>query len=196
MVTGWRAMKKSWFEPYLTSLMVDQTDILDSWRQQIPALSGRTKNFENWLLVELVDRVSRSGKIRAVRTHGHFSDAKIKAREVDGLSGRKSEAVHLSPDISIRLKKTNFIISSEIKTGLAPKEILNDIKIVKHYKKKKVCNHAEFIWVVLLPDGVVEKQSSDNSFEKIFHTMQQDYPEISFVKKEIAPWLILVIGVD
>ena len=188
-------MKKSWFEPYLTSLLADQTDTLDSWRRQIPALSGRTKNFENWLLVELVDRVSRSGKIRAVRTNGHFSEAKIKAREVGGLSGRKSEAVHLSPDISIRLKKEDCIVSSEIKTGLAPKEIFNDIKIVKHYKKKGICNQAEFIWVVLLPDGVKERQSSGKSFEKILHRMQQDYPEISFLQKEITPWLILVIGV-
>jgi hypothetical protein len=188
-------MKKSWFEPYLTSLLVDRTDTLDSWRRQIPALSGRTKNFENWLLVELVDRVSRSGKIRAVRTNGHFSDAKIKASEVDGLSGRKSEAVHLSPDISIRLKKEDRSVSSEIKTGLAPKEIFNDIKIVKHYKKKEVCNHAEFIWVVLLPDGDIERRSSGKSFEKIFHRMQQDYPEIFFVQKEITPWLILVVGV-
>ena len=116
-------MKKSWLEPYLTSLLVDRTNTLDSWRRQIPALSGRTKNFENWLLVELVDRVSQSGKIRAVRTNGQFSDAKIKASEVDGLSGRKAKAVHLSPDISIRLKKEDRSISSEIKTGLAPKEI-------------------------------------------------------------------------
>ncbi|MEM2112279.1 MAG: hypothetical protein QXX08_10470 [Candidatus Bathyarchaeia archaeon] len=130
-------MKKSWFESHLTSLLVDRTDTLDSWRRQIPALSGRTKNFENWLLVELVDRVIRSGKIRAVRTNGHFSDAKIKASEVNGLSGRKSEAVHLSPDISIRLKKDDCIVSLEIKTGLAPKEIFNDIKIVKLTRRRE-----------------------------------------------------------
>jgi hypothetical protein len=55
-------MGKSWLEPHLTSLLIGRRDILDSWRRQVPALSGRTKNFENWLLVELVDRVSRSGK--------------------------------------------------------------------------------------------------------------------------------------
>ena len=188
-------MRKSWLEPHLTSLLIDQKDTLDSWRSQVPTLSGRTKNFENWLLVELVDRALRSGEVRDIRTNGHFSDKKIKASEVDGLSGRKSKAVHLSPDISIRLKKGGRIVSSEIKTGLAPKEIFNDIKIVKHYKKKEVCDHAEFIWVVLLPDGEVERRSSGKSFEKIFQRMQQDYPEIFFLQKEIIPWLILVVGV-
>jgi hypothetical protein len=72
-------MKKSWIEPYLTTLLTERKDTLDSWRQQVPALSGRTKNFENWLLVELVDRVTRDGKARHVRTNGHFSETKIKA---------------------------------------------------------------------------------------------------------------------
>ena len=188
-------MKKSWLEPYLTSLLVDRTDTLDSWRKQIPALSGRTKNFENWLLVELVDRVSRSGKIRAVRTNGHFLDAKIKASEVDGLSGSKSKAVHLSPDISIRLKTGDRIVSSEIKTGLAPKEIFNDLKIVKHYKRARVCSQAEFAWVVLLPHGEVERLSSAKSLEKIYLRMQEDNPDFLFLRREITPWLILVVAV-
>ena len=188
-------MKKSWLEPHLTSLLVDRIDTLDSWRRQIPALSGRTKNFENWLLVELVDRVSRSGKIRAVRTNGHFSDKKVKASEIDGLSGRKSEAVHLSPDISIRLKTGGRIISSEIKTGLAPKEIFNDMEIVKHYRKTGVSNQAEFVWVVLLPDGEVERRSSAKSFEKIYLRMQKDNPDLSFVRREITSWLVLLVAV-
>jgi len=180
-------MRKSWLEPHLTSLLIDQKDVLNSWRRQVPALSGRTKNFENWLLVELVDRVSRSEKICDLRTNGHFSDKKIKASEVDGLSGSKSKAVHLSPDISIRLKTGNHIVSSEIKTGLAPKEIFNDLKIVKHYKRIGVCYQAEFVWVVLLPDGEVERRSSAKSLEKIYLRMQKDNPDFLFVRREIAP---------
>jgi len=65
-------MKKSRLEPHLTSLLIDQKDTLDSWRSQVPTLSGRTKNFENWLLAELVDRVLRSGEVRDIRTNGHF----------------------------------------------------------------------------------------------------------------------------
>jgi hypothetical protein len=188
-------MKKSWLEPYLTSLLVDRTNTLDSWRGQVPALSGRTKNFENWLLVELVDRALRGGGVRDIRTNGHFSDKKIKSSEVDGLSGRKSKAINLSADISIRLKKGGHIISSEIKTGLAPKEIFNDLKIVKHYKKKEVCNQAEIIWVVLLPDGEVERVSSAKSFKKIYLKMQEDNPDFLFLRREITPWLVLVVAV-
>jgi hypothetical protein len=188
-------MRKSWLEPHLTSLLIDRRNTLDSWRWQVPAFSGRTKNFENWLLVELVDRVSRSGKIRDLRTNGHFSDRKIKASEVDGLTGSKSKAVHLSPDISIRLKTGDRIISSEIKTGLAPNEIFNDMKIVKHYKKTGGSNQAEFAWVVLLPDGEVERRSSAKSFEKIYLRMQKDNPDLSFVRRKITPWLVLVVAV-
>jgi hypothetical protein len=188
-------MRKSWLEPYLTSLLIDRRDILVSWRGQVPALSGRTKNFENWLLVELVDRISRSGKIRDLRTNGHFSDKKIKASEIDGLSGSKSSAVHLSADISIRLKTGDRIVSSEIKTGLAPKEIFNDLKIVKHYKRVRVCSQAEFAWIVLLPDGEVERLSSAKSFEKIYLRMQEDNPDFLFLRREITPWLVLVVAV-
>jgi hypothetical protein len=189
-------MKKSWLEPYLTAVLTGRRHILDSWRRQVPALSGRTKNFENWLLVELVDRVSRSAKIRDLRTNGHFSDKKIKASEVDGLSGSKSKAVHLSPDISVRLKTGDRIVSSEIKTGLAPKEIFNDLKIVKHYNKEtRVCNQAEFAWVVLLPDGETERRSSAKSFEKIYLRMQEDNPDFLFVRREITPWLVSVVAV-
>ena len=42
-------MRKSWLEPHLTSLLIDQKDTLDSWRSQVPTLSGRTKNFENFV---------------------------------------------------------------------------------------------------------------------------------------------------
>jgi hypothetical protein len=200
--------QKPWLEPFVTKLLKERKETLNSWRRQIPALSGRAKNFENWLVVELVDRICKSGKARDIRTNGHFEEGKIPANEVDGLSGRKGEAVHLSPDISIRLKERLLrrgrhtyvwgggeVVSGEIKTGLAPKELLNDVKIVRHYKKKGVCEIAEFIWVVLLPEGEKEARSSLQSFEKVFHKMQQDFPEVLWVRKSITPWLILVVGV-
>ncbi len=188
-------MAKSWLEPYITSLLTGKRDILDSWRRQIPALSGRTKNFENWLLVELVDRVSRLGKIQKLRTNGNLSGKQIKAREVDGLSTRKREAISLSPDISILLDKDGFTICSEIKTGLAGKELLDDLKIVKHYKKKRICKQSEFVWVVLLPVGDIENRRSTKSFEKIYLRMQKDNSDLSFVRREITPWLVLVVAV-
>jgi len=188
-------MKKPWFEPHLTSLLSDRIDTLNNWRSQVPTLSGQTKNFETWLLVELVDRVSRSDNIRDLRTNGNLVGKKIRASEVFGLSGSKAKAVHLSPDISVRLKINNSVISAEIKTGLAPNEILNDLKIVQHYKKIGICNQAEFAWVVLLPNGDSESRSSTKSFEKIFQRIQDDNPALSFFRNAITPWMSLVVAV-
>jgi hypothetical protein len=69
--------------------------------------------------VELVDRVSRSGEIRDLRTNGHFSDKKIKASEV---GGSKSKAVHLNEIfVSARMLSEmwskNFEYWSEERTG-------------------------------------------------------------------------------
>jgi hypothetical protein len=104
----------------------------------VPALSGRTKNFENWLLVELVDRLWKSGLARDLRTNGHFREKKVKASDVKGLSGSKAKAVHLSADLSLRLRATGRIVSAEIKTGLARTEIFDDLKIVRHYNRREV----------------------------------------------------------
>jgi hypothetical protein len=188
-------MVMSWFEPHITSLLTDKQNILDSWRRQIPTIQGRTKNFENWLLVELVDRISRIAEVIKLRTNGNLSKIKIKAAEIDGLSGSKSKATHLSPDISILLNKDNSIICTEIKTGLAPKELLNDIKVVNHYTTIGVCKQAEFLWVVLLPVGEIENRRSAKSHEKTFKKMRENRQGFSFVRKEITPWLILVIAV-
>lgn len=188
-------MTKSWLEPHITSLLTDKKNILDSWRRQMPTIQGRTKNFENWLLVELVNRISKIDDVQKLRTNGNLSEIKIKAAEVNGLSGKKSEATHLSPDISILLAKDDVIICSEIKTGLARKELLNDLKIVQHYRNIGVCKQGEFVWVVLLPAGEIENRRSAKSFEKTYETMLENSQDFSFIKKEITPWLILVVAV-
>ena len=188
-------MAKSWLEPHITSLLTDKKGILDHWRRQTPTLSGRTKNFETWLLVELVDRVLQIGNILDLQTNGNLSGKKIKACEVDGLTGMKSEAKHLSPDIAIRLDKNDLTISSDIKTGLARKDLLNDLKIVKHYKKIGLSKQVEFVWVALLPVEEIKNRRAAKSFEKTYRIMLDDNPDLSFIRKEITPWMILVVAV-
>ena len=187
-------MAKSSLEPHITSLLTDKEGILDHWRRQIPALSGRTKNFENWLLVELVDRLLQTGKIIDLKTNGNLSGKKIKACEVDGLSNKKFEAEHLSPDIDIRFKD-GFTITSEIKTGLARKDLLNDFKIVQRYKEIGLSKQVEFVWVALLPVEDIMNLRAAKSFEKTYRVMLDDNPDLSFIRKEITPWMILVVAV-
>jgi hypothetical protein len=192
-------MTKSWFEPYITSILTEKEIILDNWRKQKPTISsGRIKNFETWLLVELVNCIfqRQADNICCLQTNGNLSSEKIKAAEVIGLAGRKFEAKHLSPDIAIRLVENDFTISAELKTGLARKDLLNDLIIVKHYKKIHVSKQAEFLWVTLLPSDDIKNSRAAKSFEKTFQIMINDNPDISFIRKEITPWLILVIAVN
>ncbi len=190
-------MAKSLLEPYVTSLLTDKKGILDHWRRQKLTLSNRTKNFENWLLVELVDRLLQTGKIIDLKTNGNLSGKKIKACDVAGLNNRKFKAVHLSPDIDIRLKD-GFTITSEIKTGLAPKDLLNDLKIVKHYKKIGLSKQIEFVWVTLLPAEDIFERRAAKSFEKTYQGMLDDKHnnDLSFIRKEITPWMILVVAIS
>jgi hypothetical protein len=78
---------------------------------------------------------------------------------------------------------------------LPPLEVFDDIKIIKHYNKIGVSNQAEFAWVVLLPDGDAERHSATKSFEKLYLKMQQTNPDLGFIRREIAPWLLGIVAV-
>jgi hypothetical protein len=144
--------------------------------------------------VELVDRLLKEGKIEELQTNGNLSGKKIKASEVEGLTNQKNRAQHLSPDIAVRLNKDIFTISSEIKTGLARKDLINDLTIVKHYRKMQLSTQVEFVWVALFPFEDIRTLRAAKSFEKTYRIMFDD-KDVSVIRKEITPWLILVVAV-
>lgn len=189
---------RSWLQPHLNEVLKKNTSVLDSWRCQRSTKAGRPKNFENWLLVELVHHLLKKGIVRELRTNGHFSETKVKARGVKKLSGPKAKAEHLSPDLSVRLRQKNRIVSIELKTGLAPKEILNDLRIVRHYNRIGISDWAEFGWVVLLPEKKDAMLSSQRTFKKISDKIQKEKPRFLLSKEYIKPWLIscVVVPID
>lgn len=188
-------MTTSWLQPHLAGLLSDRVTTLANWRQQEPALSGRPKNFENWLLVELVDHLWRSGEFVEVRTNGQFDGKKVKASDVAGLSGKKAQAKHLSTDLSARLKSTNRTVSAEIKTGLAPGVIVEDLLIVRHCNNAKVTDHGELAWVALLPVHEAAFRSATKTVEKAFSRLEREGPDFTFIRKDVQPWLIVVSAV-
>ena len=103
----------SWLWPHLKSVLEKHSQILASWRKQLPTQSGHTKNFENWILVEMVHSLIRTPGKKIVRTNGHFTDKKIKARDVKGLLSSKSKAKHLSADISVKYTEINRIVNAK-----------------------------------------------------------------------------------
>ncbi|MGH2362846.1 MAG: hypothetical protein ACRDGM_20150 [bacterium] len=184
---------ESWLQPHLEAVLRKRCAVLSRWRDQLPTLQGRTKNFENWVLVELVHEVLETGFVREVRTNGHFGP-KVKRRDVRGLSGSKSKAKHLSADFSVRLPSGRRL-SAEIKTGLAPKELLNDLRIVQHYNNAGVADRAELGWVVLLPKIDKTWRSCMKTFEKTCAKVRDEFDDFLLKKTNITNWLILCVAV-
>ncbi|HOQ78497.1 MAG TPA: hypothetical protein PLB65_07950 [Candidatus Cloacimonas sp.] len=187
--------KSSWLWPHLESILKQKRSTLLNWRKQIPTQQGRVKNFENWVLVELVNKLIENDEVLEVRTNGHFTDKKISVKDVENhlgreLKGSKSSAKNLSADISVKMKKlnpvtgNNFIYNAEIKTGLSPLEILNDLLIVKYYSEVSVADKAEFGWVVLLPEDEKAYASSLKTYKKICEKIETEYPDFTLLKSD------------
>jgi len=70
-----KAESNSWLWPHLKSILGQHEQTLSSWRntiKHVPTHGGRVKNFETWLLVELVHKLLSSPDVEKVRTNGHF----------------------------------------------------------------------------------------------------------------------------
>ena len=184
----------SWLQPHLDTVLRKHRSVLSSWRRQLPTLQGRTKNFETWLVVELVHQLLHTGFAQEVRTNGHFAQRKVRAGEVSRLGGSKAKAKYLSADLSVRLPSSRRL-SAEIKTGLAPKELLNDLRIVRHYNVTGVADRAEFGWVVLLPEAEETRKSALKTFEKTFAKLASEHKDYRLKRTDVTPWLISCVAV-
>lgn len=185
----------SWLQPHLESVLRNDraVAVLSSWRKQLPALSGRMKNFENWLLVELAHDV-RDGA-RVVLTNGFFAEGtdalapkRVKARDVRGLRGAASKATYLSADLSVRPKSGGYLIA-EIKTGMAKVELLDDLKRVRFYKQAGIATQAEVGWVVMLATDSTARRAGQEAFEKIRRELNGK-PDVLMKVTEITDWLL------
>jgi len=116
---------------------------LQDWRQQVPTGGNRVKNFENWLLVELVHRLRQAGA-NPVKTNGHMDGWRpsfwIKEKRFTRLQdwlrqqkvkGPKLDGGSIGPDVSVMLRSHQSPINIEIKTQLSRQELLVDALVVK-----------------------------------------------------------------
>ena len=181
--------ERSWLAPHLDRVLRRRRAVLSSWRDQLPTLQGRTRNFENWLLVELVHDLLQQGF--EVRTNGQFDERRVAPREVYGLSGRKARAMNLSADLTVRSRKGCF--SAEIKTGLAAARILDDLRIVKHYNDARITNRAEFGWVSILPKDTERRAAALKSVEKILTRIRSEPVNFAVKRTDIEKWLICCV---
>ena len=198
----------SWLWPHFKSILGQHEQTLSSWCKQVPTQQGRIKNFENWLLVELVHKLAESTDVKEVRTNGHFTEKKISVRDVERrlgekLKGSKAKANNLSADISIKYHEINpatgknIVKSAEIKTGLSPIEIMDDLLIVKYYNVALISDQAEFGWVVLLPKDEKGRESSQKTYEKITKAIETKCTYFTLLKsdKKDSGWLLFCVTV-
>ncbi len=165
---------ESWLLPHLTQSLRRRQSVLSSWRDQQPTLGGRIRNFENWLLVELVHELVSAGF--EVRTNGQFDERKVAPANVPNLSGRKALAKNLSADLAVRSGSRTY--SAEIKTGLDRARILDDLRIVKHYHDAKIANRCELAWVTLMPRDSGGHASALKSVSRTISEIQREHGNV------------------
>ena len=171
---------ESWLQPHLEAVLRNGCSVLSSWRNQIPTLQGRIKNFENWLLVELNHQLLGTGFARKVLTNGFFAEGKdthepkrVRAADVSDLRGPKSKATYLSADLSVKPTSGGYLIA-EIKTGMAWVELSDDLKIVRHYNRERIADRAELGWVVILPTDSRSRRSCEKTFGRICDRLRDE----------------------
>ena len=179
--------KLDWFEKIVNNLLIDQAKILDNWRKQTLTKSQRVKNFENWLLVELVCKLQEKG-VKNIKTNGIIQPRSYK--EMPKLKGRKGKSHSISPDISFKFPDSDLILNVEIKTQSGFQEIINDIVLVKHHNnEEKLLNYKScFLWVIISPNDHVLSQRVWSNTEK---AIEKIHMQIGVALKliEINPWL-------
>ena len=102
----------SLLEKVVRELLAERVDVLQHWREQVPTLGNRVKNFENWLLVELVHKLRVEGA-DPIKTNGFLpdwrptywnkSDRFLRVQEYlrsCRFKGPKIDVKSLSPDLS------------------------------------------------------------------------------------------------
>jgi len=168
-------------------LLGERSDVLDHWRRQRLTTSGRVKNFENWILVELVHQLWNSGIVKQIRTNGTVEGRSYTGNPLS--SGRKAQSGSLSPDLAIRTTK-DFILDIEIKTQVSPQSVINDIIIVKNHNEKEAKSNyrACFLWIVVAPcDSTLEKRVW-KSVEGIKAKVNREL-RVNIEEYKIKPWL-------
>ena len=143
--------------------------------------------------MELVHQILKTGLAGRLRTAGHFGPEKIKAIDVKHLRGSKAKGKHLSPDVSI-LFADDRTFSAELKTGFAPREILDDLGIVKHYNDTQIAQQSEFGWVALIPEEEPMQRRCRKTCDKIYQAMEAK-KEFLLKRTDVTEWLFFCVAV-
>ena len=172
----------------------DGAEALDAWRTQQPTKQGEAKNFENWLLVEMVLRLRRLGA-GPIRTNGTLPSVERGYEGRPPLKGRKSASGSISPDIAVGLKPVadDLVVNVEIKTqGMDNKVYLDDVRLVKFHNENepKPQYRACFLWVGLA--STEEERHFEKKAGKVARRVS-DLTGLDLQPVFIRPWLAYLL---
>jgi hypothetical protein len=155
----------------VSRLLSGHADVLQHWRRQLPTLQQRVKNFENWLLVELVHALFATGATE-IKTNGYlpewrpsyetrkhrFQALQTHLRQLE-LKGPKVSVKSISPDLSVLLPRSKAPVNLEIKTQTAAQEVLVDLAIAQYHNQheRRRAYQAGFLWVILEPQEALHR---------------------------------------
>lgn len=185
-----------WTDERVREILERHAEVLDHWRDQTLTKSNRIKNFENWVLVELVHRLREDG-IREIKTNGYLERPSYPIEKMKtGLRGTKRKSHSISPDLSFRLLPENWLVNAEIKTQSASQPVIDDVMLVKFHnqnEKNRNCR-ACFIWVVVAPADQVLQRRVLRSVEKIREKLARTGIKLEPRTCDGRPWLVYCVA--
>lgn len=188
-----------WIEGEVRGLLTERAGVLAHWRQQKLTTANRVKNFENWILVELVHRFFTAG-VPELKTNGYLDDAhrpswpRERAKRV--LKGVKGSSSAISPDIAFPLPSGSPIVNVEMKTQTASQEVLDDLRLVRfHNENEREPNyHACCVWVVIEPEDPEYQRRVRSSTDKIVERAGREGMAVSLRAVDGVPWLRFAVA--
>lgn len=191
-------------EKAVKTVLEQKMDILENWRKHGLTRAKNVKDFEGWLLVELVkyfiDKkcgVRTNGCFDEYNKHGVNTKEMKEHRKEYHLKGRKEKSGSISPDIAVHFPEQDFYVDIEIKTQGGPQTILDDLKIVTCFNKyiKDENYRSCFLWVVIAPMTTSET-SANKYLSALKRKLQKQEPKIQEEIKlpqdfeyVVKPWL-------
>ncbi|MBI4178853.1 hypothetical protein HY522_05480, partial [bacterium] len=174
---------------HLQEVLERGASILNAWRRQKLSLRRRAKNFETWLLVELVHQLSESGIASdEIQTNGLVDRLPLRAVGLASrLQGPKRNSSTLSPDLSIR-SKTHGIVDVELKTGGSHADIMDDLEVVRFYFENGR-SRPEFAWVVLIPEDAGLYAAVEKGMDAILDKARRRGIILNFQEIRDCDWL-------
>ena len=188
-------------EECIRDLLVERSEVLDLWRKQTLTKSRRVKNFETWLLLEVVSKIltKYGGKVQ-VRTNATLGDKYIRP---NNLKGAKAKAGNIYPDISLKFSDET-ILDFELKTQTSPQVLHDDLKIIRENNMRKADTGkygAVMLWVVIAPDHSDYGKMAIADVERFAKKRHDDGIEIPFMWlpnrlpfTDIEDWLMISVS--